>query len=157
MGSCDYCGQGIAICVSVQSRDGKRFVVGCDCADKCFPDDKIALNALWAKREQAERDANGGKTIREIEAEQLAQLVEAKRQQATTSNGWLLAALRGVPYESDFVQGMIDMLQQSPLSDLSPRCQNILCDIYAKQAGRRGSKKYDAAADEFHASQSPQN
>lgn len=36
MGSCDFCGQGIAICVSVKSSDGQRFVVGQDCAEKIY-------------------------------------------------------------------------------------------------------------------------
>jgi hypothetical protein len=34
MGTCDYCGTGIADCYSVQSADGKRFIVGCDCVCK---------------------------------------------------------------------------------------------------------------------------
>lgn len=34
MGTCDYCGQGIAICCQVESSDGKRFVVGSDCVAK---------------------------------------------------------------------------------------------------------------------------
>lgn len=31
MGTCDYCGQGIAICCSILSADGRKFVVGSDC------------------------------------------------------------------------------------------------------------------------------
>lgn len=31
MGTCDYCGQGIAECWTIKSADGKKFVVGCDC------------------------------------------------------------------------------------------------------------------------------
>lgn len=34
MGTCDYCGQGIAICCEIVSADGKRFVVGSDCVEK---------------------------------------------------------------------------------------------------------------------------
>lgn len=34
MGSCDYCGTGIAECFEILSADGKRFVVGCDCVRK---------------------------------------------------------------------------------------------------------------------------
>lgn len=36
MGTCEYCYQGIAICCSVESADGKRFVVGSDCIRKVF-------------------------------------------------------------------------------------------------------------------------
>lgn len=31
MGTCDYCGTGIANCFHIVSSDGKRFIVGCDC------------------------------------------------------------------------------------------------------------------------------
>jgi hypothetical protein len=34
MGTCKYCGQGIAICCEIVSADGKRFVVGSDCVEK---------------------------------------------------------------------------------------------------------------------------
>lgn len=34
MGTCDYCGQGIAICCTIVSADGKRFIVGSDCVAK---------------------------------------------------------------------------------------------------------------------------
>jgi hypothetical protein len=34
MGTCDYCSQGIAQCWTVESSDGRRFVVGCDCVEK---------------------------------------------------------------------------------------------------------------------------
>lgn len=34
MGTCDYCGQGIAICCRIESADGKSFVVGSDCVLK---------------------------------------------------------------------------------------------------------------------------
>lgn len=34
MGTCDYCGQGIAICCEIVSADGKRFIVGSDCVEK---------------------------------------------------------------------------------------------------------------------------
>lgn len=34
MGTCEYCGQGIAICCTVRSADGKTFIVGSDCIAK---------------------------------------------------------------------------------------------------------------------------
>lgn len=36
MGSCDYCGQGIANVCNVQSADGNKFKVGCDCVEKVY-------------------------------------------------------------------------------------------------------------------------
>ncbi len=34
MGTCDYCGTGIADCYLIESADGKRFEVGCECVMK---------------------------------------------------------------------------------------------------------------------------
>ena len=34
MGTCDFCGQAIAICCVINSADGKQFVVGSDCVEK---------------------------------------------------------------------------------------------------------------------------
>ena len=34
MGSCDYCGNGIALCCQIRSADGKEFIVGSDCVRK---------------------------------------------------------------------------------------------------------------------------
>jgi len=34
MGSCKYCGQGIAVCYVIRSSDGKEFTVGSDCVAK---------------------------------------------------------------------------------------------------------------------------
>lgn len=34
VGTCDYCGTGIADCYEIRSSDGKEFVVGSDCVAK---------------------------------------------------------------------------------------------------------------------------
>ena len=34
MGTCQYCGMGIAVCCHVESSDGKHFIVGSDCINK---------------------------------------------------------------------------------------------------------------------------
>lgn len=34
MGTCDFCGQGIANCYNIVSSDGKRFIVGSECVAK---------------------------------------------------------------------------------------------------------------------------
>lgn len=36
MGTCDYCGTGIADCYVIKSRDGKRFIVGSDCVARTY-------------------------------------------------------------------------------------------------------------------------
>jgi hypothetical protein len=46
--------------------------------------------------------------------------------------------------------GMIAHLKVAPITELSDRARSILGDIYAKTAGgRRNSKAYDAAHEEF--------
>ena len=41
MGTCDYCGQGIALVCAIESADGKRFKVGSDCVLKvCRADNR---------------------------------------------------------------------------------------------------------------------
>ena len=34
MGSCDFCGQGIADCYQIRSSDGRNFIVGSSCVNK---------------------------------------------------------------------------------------------------------------------------
>ena len=46
MGSCDYCGKGIAYCYSIKSADGKRFVVGSDCVAKLYKESNVDASAL---------------------------------------------------------------------------------------------------------------
>lgn len=61
MGTCDYCGQGIAICVSIQSIDGKLFTVGQDCAEKLYretnrPAAEIARDPIYKAMKAAKRE-----------------------------------------------------------------------------------------------------
>lgn len=51
MGTCEYCGQGIALCCSIVSADGKRFIVGSDCVAKTGDAGLVKL----VKREGAAR------------------------------------------------------------------------------------------------------
>jgi hypothetical protein len=52
MGSCAYCGLGIAECHHVRSSDGKKFTVGCDCIRRVYGDDRAPVRA---KAEAASR------------------------------------------------------------------------------------------------------
>lgn len=57
MGTCDYCGTGIALCFEIKSADGKRFIVGSDCVAKTHREATHGLTdadrklALTVKRE----------------------------------------------------------------------------------------------------------
>lgn len=59
MGSCDYCGQGIALCCHIKSSDGKRFIVGSDCVARTYGEkDPVALDTKRAiARHRRQRDA----------------------------------------------------------------------------------------------------
>jgi hypothetical protein len=52
MGTCAYCGQGIAECHEIESADKKRFIVGCDCVARVHAKGDKVLTAV----EKASRD-----------------------------------------------------------------------------------------------------
>lgn len=77
MGSCDYCGQGIAHCFQIQSADGKTFVVGSDCVAKTNREaattaEQRALvnqvNNVVKAHKRAQRHANEAKKMEEARA-----------------------------------------------------------------------------------------
>lgn len=176
LGSCDVCGTGIHNHCVIRGADGKHFKVGCDCVAKTGDSKLITAtenaererqrairkaksDAAWEARRvareaalQSERDRNGGLTDYEVaERAAAAALVAAERiafDKWSVENEWLLVVLRR-EYPGDFVTSMIEKLEHGPVSSLSERCSGIVADIYAKSFGRRNSKKYDAAIDEF--------
>lgn len=170
--TCDYCGTGIMNNYVVKNAEGKAFVVGCDCVAKTDDTRVISqaknlkrihdrkLRDERRKREQAERVAkyeaemetqrerNGGKTDREIEIEKQEAEDAKKRESFRQENKWMRDVLYGV--SGNFAESMLRELERCRVRDLSDRCVLILQDIYAKSHGRRNSKKYDAAFDEFY-------
>lgn len=180
-GTCDYCGAGVRYEYILQSFDNKpEFRVGCDCVEKTLQGNNVLLSDVtrakkrveheqreakrmadaqskWVVCEvvlQAERDANGGKTLADIrwEAEQAEKLAqkEADRIRYTAENGWIISALK--TSDNDFVKGICRQLETGPLTNFRPgRPLNMVCEIYAKTFGRANSKKYRAAADAFWA------
>lgn len=172
-GTCDYCGQGIKYCCHIASVDGKTAVVGCDCIRKLERIDNRLISdidrevaklekaardekrrAKWQaeneRRErmlQAERAANGGFTLAELAAQQRRSEQAAREAEFAAKNAWLIDALDG--QSGEFAASMQAKLRQNEVRDLSNRCVSILQDIYAKRHGRRGSKAYQAACDDF--------
>jgi hypothetical protein len=57
MGTCDFCGQGIAECHAIRSADGKDFTVGCDCVRKVYVKGERVLTQV----EKASRDLRNEK------------------------------------------------------------------------------------------------
>jgi hypothetical protein len=41
MGTCHYCGMGIAFCCAIESSDGRKFIVGTDCVKKTYKDSAL--------------------------------------------------------------------------------------------------------------------
>jgi len=75
--SCDYCGQGIMFVCTIQSADGRRFKVGCDCVHKTG--DAGLRKVVDAAKAKVDREARHARDAARIE-EALALLptVEAK-------------------------------------------------------------------------------
>ena len=178
VGVCEVCGMALMNNYVCRDAVGKHFVIGCDCAKK-LGDTKLMtkIDAAEAKRvreareakrvkaaderraaEQAKLDAeravNGGLTNREL-AERNQELaeraeLESNRQIYIVKNKWLLTVLRAGNHPvGGFVSNMVERLESSPVSKLSPRALEIVREIYAKSFGRVNSKANNAACDEF--------
>lgn len=163
-GTCSYCGNGIKNCCVIRSADGRRFIVGNDCVAHTG-DEGLKRLANVAKRDAAEarrmirleaelaeqRVRNGGKTDNELAAERVEAERKAKASAASAASEWLWSVLLNSGTNFGLSVGGNLKLGIETLADMSPRCVEICKDIYCKQAGRRGSKAYEAAAEEFEA------
>lgn len=174
LGVCNSCGMGLVNNVVIRDAHRKHFVVGCDCARKTndarlmsrveYLEKKRKRAVRAAQREQqwqeraakiaaeeaAQRERNGGLTDAELQAQRRAEEERTQEAACKAANRWLLEVLHRAN-SSDFVESTIYHLSRKPLADLSHRCHDVLAEIYAKHAGRRGSKAYLAAFDEFWA------
>lgn len=169
--SCNVCGMSLQNNVVVRNAEGNHFVVGLDCARKSGDHQlvtqakKVQLQRDRAKREEkreqrrmesierhqreleAQRQRNGGLTDAEVAEKVRQEELEARRAVMTEKNGWLIDVL--VCQRGDFCESLARELETSEINGKSDRVVSILRDIYAKSHGRRGSKKYEAAYDEF--------
>ncbi len=74
MGSCNFCGNGIAECHSILSADGRKFIVGCDCVRKVNAEgDKVRTKA-----ERASLDLKNAKARKRAAAKSDASLARLK-------------------------------------------------------------------------------
>ena len=127
-----------------------------------MPEEKFA-EAAAAERRAAKAVENEALRQKNAAAAAVAQAAR-EAEQATArakhsaDNEWLIDAIYGQP--GDFVASMVEKLENNAASSLSDRMLDILSDIYAKQVtngARRGTKRYDAAVEEFdsHFAQEP--
>ncbi len=176
IGTCDSCGMALQSNFVIRDANGKHFVVGCDCANKTH-DTKVMTEVKYLEKKrqdvikatkraaaaterqrllEIERDAqrarNGGLTDQQVKEQAELDQRLAKVAVMKAANLWLIKVLCEVPYHSDFLISMRDSLDRVLAKDLPPKCVAILSDVYAKTVtggGRRGSKEYNAAMDDF--------
>lgn len=170
-GTCNFCGQAIMNCYLINSADGRKFAVGCDCVEKTADGPLITKveaerrriererrqAAAAAKREVwlSERRAKAEAARAEQDAREAAEAAkrEAARAGCTAANLWLITVLRKHATYSSFCENIARDLETRTIAEMAftPRAISILRDIYAKDAGRRGSKAFAAAAAAFDA------
>lgn len=68
MGSCAFCGQGIAYCCQIESADGKRFIVGCDCVRKVSEKKERVLTDVERAIRDTKRNEKWAKDLTRINA-----------------------------------------------------------------------------------------
>lgn len=162
-GSCAHCGMPLVNNYLIQSADGRKFSVGCECVAKTG--DKALGTEVDRKRLALDRAKRAAARQRKWDAyrqsdafqQQAREREEAalRRQQEEAAKAaairemyaFLLPPLRS-QNQSEFITGMIQQIEEGRLSP-SPRLQDILSDIYARSFGRRGSKSYEAALGEY--------
>lgn len=164
-GYCHHCGRDISYNFILRDSRGKQFIVGSDCVMKSGDEtlgneveiarlraEREAKRQLTAARENAKREKwlaspEGKAHVAAQEAKRKEQAEREERRITATKDrfGFLLPILDG--QSGDFCRSIASNIRrgEAPYG----RALNILQDIYAKSHGRRGSKAYDAAYDEF--------
>ena len=177
-GTCDYCSTGIKYAAIIQSSDGKRFVVGCECVRKLENKSNAILTPMERDFKRFKRDEKIREQREKWEADRAKQIAEREAQEAqqrlvnngltdweleqknklikeqetlefySKKNEWILNVLAN--QRGQFAADMYQRLQASDVNNLSYNCKSIVGEIYAKSFGRSGSKKYEAALDDFY-------
>jgi len=114
-GTCNYCGQGILYCFKVESADGKRFVVGCDCIAHCHdPAEKIVVQAKRALKEYKRAKAGEGRAAKrkaEAEARQAKWAADREANKTRLATDPLYLRLSAQP-ENEFLAQMRESLEK---------------------------------------------
>lgn len=172
-GTCHYCGTGIMKNFEITSADGKRSVVGCDCIRKAGDHGLIKAVSLVerdkrrakaAAARQVKMDAyRAAREAAQAEARAEAEANRPAFDEAFTAlranNAPIIEVLSLKTTTSHFCADMVkalcghqaEMRMPKRVNDLYPRAQEIIRDIYAKAAGRSGSKAHEAALADFEA------
>lgn len=163
-GSCTYCGTPLVNNYLIESSDGVKSSVGCDCVGKVGDrglTTKIKEMQRIARREareakrqaeyeakmQSQREANGGKTDAEIFQDKVdareAAINEGKASIKVTLKP-MITALKGA--YGDFARDVSFLLNKVDFRSISPNMLRIATEIAAKQisGARKNSKAYNA-------------
>ncbi len=166
IGSCAYCHTPLTHNFIIQSSDGKKNAVGCDCIKKVgdrglIEAVKLAQReqrrekkqaeriALIKKKEQAERDTNGGKTDNELLTAEINKVTKKRANKIEAIKIMLepfTEAVRKASSYSDFARSMYAHLRDGDLS-LYPNTINIIIDITVKHQTDNARKNSDAFND----------
>lgn len=165
IGTCGVCGMALRINFLIESADGRKFAVGCECVqkrgDKAMVKTVDALvrarnkeireakkRAIAEAKLQAERDANGGLTAHEA--------WEKKREKIAAKEARTRAAVAAIvePLAAALIDGRRGF-RDSVAEDMrkgrlpSGRGRALVIEIVAKTAGRKGSQAFEAKAAEI--------
>lgn len=169
-GTCANCGKAINNIEIVQNSEGRRYGVGCDCvmktddpslSDKAKIAQKLMERSKRRALTDAKRVANRAKWLSSVcndrgetneqriarEAEELTAKRESRISIAVEKWGFMLPIL-DYHQGSGFCTSIADGIRNHG-SEPSGGAIEILSDIYGRQYGRRNSKAYNSAREEF--------
>jgi len=122
MGTCQYCGTGIANCFEITSSDGRTFVVGSDCVEKTGDAGlRRRVKAELSKAARERRDArNAARRAqqREEKAAVVAELQQAIDAHRETLRTWPHPVIAGKSY-LDYVEFVLPMCGIMKLQELT--------------------------------------
>ncbi len=165
-GSCSVCGTPIKYNYLIVDAEGHKFVVGSECVFK-LNDTKLVnavkkaerdrVNKINRERAEARRkarreawlEANKERLEREAAERAEREKIEAERKaRQRQANQWIIDGIGYVYgyFAASICQELRDGRNPRTYSD---RALDIIAQIYGKGFGRSGSKKYEAAVEEF--------
>ena len=167
VGSCGVCGMGLSVNFLINSADGNKFAVGCECVKKAGDHGMIETVKLMKNKRtreinrqkrsdkhqadlQAQRDRNNGLTDSEVwEQERATELKEQekKMQPVLDITCELASQIR------DGKQGFCDSIAEELDRGIIPygRGLDLTCEILAKKFGRKSSTAYCERYDHIEA------
>ncbi len=164
VGTCGVCGMALSVNYLIESADGKKFSVGCECVKKSTDANLIKeTDAKRLARDRAKRKEKREARQRERTAEHEArlekqrkknggltdhELEQKKRHDALKKRGKILKPLAQALRDGKggFRDCMANDMEQGELP--AGRGRNLVIEIIAKQSGRTGSAAYGVKARE---------